>query len=66
MSNKNCVLIDRAALSDIVKGLKGMDVRGYDSNEIRTDIVRYLQQVVANGPAAEIPEEEPCTSEERK
>lgn len=66
MSNKNFVLADRAALSDIVKGLKGMDVRGYESNEIRTDIVRYLQQVVANGPAAEIPEEDPGTSEEKK
>lgn len=42
MENGKFVLIEKNLVAQVIASLKGLDVRGYESNETRTDMVRMF------------------------
>ena len=67
MNNRNqqYVLVDRSMLAKMADGLKQIDVRGYDSNEVRSSMVHWLENVVMNEPGVDMPEDK-GPAEEKK
>ena len=67
MENSNqYVIISRDLLVSIAQDLRSLDVRGYESNEKRVDIVRDLQKILVTNIPLEITPTSGDTSEEVK
>ena len=67
MENSNqYVIISRDLLMSMARDLRSLDVRGYESNEKRVDIVRDLQKILVTNIPLEITPASGDKSEEVK
>ena len=57
--NGKFALMEKSLVAQVISALKGLDVRGYESNETRTDMVRMFVGLL-NAPGLDMEPKKPA------